>query len=129
MRKRVFISGPISHGNLANNVNAATRAFVVLAEAGLAPFCPHWSVYACDATLSVDRRDGSQRVLCSGSAQPNGLAYDDWMAVDLAWVEIAHAVLRLAGESKGADMETQHAAVHGIPVFWCISDVLRWASR
>jgi Rrf2 family protein len=35
VRKRVYIAGPISKGDLAHNINQATAAFVALAKAGL----------------------------------------------------------------------------------------------
>lgn len=31
--------------------------------------------------------------------------YEDWMRIDLAWLEAAHALLRLPGPSAGADRE------------------------
>ncbi len=67
-----------------------------------------------------------------GNADPAGglnLTHTDWLAIDLKWVEVADAVLRLPGESKGADMETHHARLHGIPVFTDVLDVLCWAEN
>ena len=119
MRKRVYIAGPISKGDLCHNINQGTAAFVALTKAGFAPFCPHWSVYAkpCRAT-SPDARDNRQRVECLGDWKGNDdMSHEDWMGVDLPWVQISHAVLRLPGESVGADLEVKHANENGIPVF------------
>lgn len=125
-RKRVYIAGPISKGDLADNVNQATRAFLTLARAGLAPLCPHWSVYARDDVVRVDRRNEKpQRIVCYGEAQPNDLTHDEWLAIDIPWVLASDAVLRLPGESAGADRECEAAASHGIPVFVSIAEVLR----
>ena len=49
-----------------------------------------------------------------------------WLAVDLVFVERSDAVLRLPGESTGADMEVRHALAKGIPVFTEITDLLAW---
>lgn len=115
MRKRVYIAGPIGKGDLLHNVNRATAAFVALAKAGFAPLCPHWSVYSKPAELVLFP---TRKVVCRASAEGNDeLSYADWLGVDLPWVEVSDAVLRLPGESTGADAETAHAARHGVPVF------------
>jgi hypothetical protein len=49
------------------------------------------------------------------------------MLIDLAWVEVADAVLRIPGESSGAEREVAHALHHGKPVFTSVEDVLAWA--
>lgn len=114
MRKRVFISGPISRGDLCDNINQATAAFVALAKAGFAPLCPHWSVYSKPAEWTTFRT----RVVCVATAGGNDeMARADWMAVDLPWVAVADAVLRLPGESAGADAEAAHATANSVPVF------------
>lgn len=128
MRKRVYIAGPISKGDLAHNVNRATAAFVKLAKEGLAPWCPHWSVFSegCDPTVPLS--DGRQSVVAFGTAVgAPGMSHADWLGIDLAWVGVADAVLRLPGESTGADMETAYARERGIPVFDTIGEVLAWA--
>ncbi len=40
-----------------------------------------------------------------------------WLDLDLAWLEVADAVLRLPGASEGADEECRLAAKRGIPVY------------
>lgn len=118
---RVFISGPISKGNLAANLNQATAAFVALAKAGLAPLCPHWSAYSkpCAPGLS----DGE--CVCIGTRMGNGeMVHADWMNVDLPWVAVSDAVLRLPGESTGADREVEHARSLGVPVYYSLREVI-----
>lgn len=125
MRKKVYIAGPITRGKLADNVNRATEAFVSLAKAGLAPFCPHWSVYSKPCVR------WTADALCAAVGTVNGnddLSHADWLGLDLPWVAAADAVLRLPGESTGADLETACAADHGIPVFHSLADVIAWAS-
>jgi len=51
------------------------------------------------------------------------ITYDEVMDLDLAWVEMCDCVLRLPGESKGADMEVTHALKMGLEVFYSIDDI------
>lgn len=44
--------------------------------------------------------------------------YEYWMNMDLEWIKVCDAILRLPGESKGADLETEYARDVGIPVFY-----------
>ena len=133
-RKRIYLAGPISRGNLADNVNQATAAFVALAKAGFAPWCPHWSVYSkpCRSDSGVCDNGGYIRegaCLVTGTRNGNEeMSHADWLGVDLAWVEVADAVLRLPGESTGADQECAYARHVGIPVLHSVAEVLgfRW---
>jgi len=140
MRKKVYVAGPISKGDLKHNVDQATAAFVALAKAGFAPFCPHWSVYSKPTTSETglvwcnqcDSADFPCRecrhvttVRCTATVKGNDeMSFDDWMGVDLAWVAVSDAVLRLSGESVGADLETQCADRNGIPVFTNIGELI-----
>lgn len=120
--KRVYIAGPISKGDLAGNIQRASDAFEALALAGLAPFCPHWSCFSGRVQVTPG---GS--VYAVAGAQPNRLAHANWLAVDLAWVRESHAVLRLPGESTGADLEVAEARAWRIPVFVSVADVVAWS--
>lgn len=121
-RLRVYVAGPISRGDLAENVNRAGYAFRRLAGAGLAPLCPHWSVYSGGAVT-----DAYGNVTARATANGNGMTHGEWLAVDLAWVAVADAVLRLPGESAGADEEVRFAIMAGIPVFTSVEHVVKWA--
>lgn len=141
---RVYIAGPISKGDLLHNVNQATEAFIALAKAGCAPMCPHWSVYAKPAfrawTPDVRIDDGAERqgryrftddfrpVLCEATREGNlELAHADWLGIDLAWVDVCDCLVRLPGESKGADMEVARAMERGVPVFFDLNSALLYA--
>lgn len=122
---RVFISGPISKGDLCDNVNRATEAFVALAKAGCAPMCPHWSVYAKPA---FRYSHGNGEVVCIATVEGNPeLTHADWLGIDLAWVDVCDVLLRLPGESKGADMEVARAMERCIPVFHNLNSMLVYA--
>lgn len=120
------MAGPISKPDTANglfhNIKQADDAMLALMRAGFAVFNPMLSVYCGGA-----RYDGSG-VVGSAHRQANAgfrdLSHQDWLDMDFAWVEVCHAVLRLPGESKGADMETEFATSRGIPVFHSIDDLM-----
>lgn len=121
-RRRVYLAGPISRGDLVHNIRQADEAFAALIRAGFAPLCPHWSAFSGSVF-------GSGEWVC-GTARPNGglgLEHADWLAADLAWVAVADAVLRLPGISTGADLETDEATRLCIPVFHSVAELVAWA--
>lgn len=101
-RLRVYISGPITKGSREDNYDQADEMNRHLIEAGFAPLNPMFSMF---------------------SRYAFEIKHSDWMEVDLAWIECADAVIRLPGESVGADMETSHAEKLGIPVFKNVEDL------
>lgn len=110
--KRVYIAGPITKGILLHNIRQADAAFQALVQAGFAPLNPVWSVYAGGAW---EIGDTAVAYALKNSSLP--LDHDDWLAIDLPWVGVSDAVLRLPGESTGADRETAFARSLGIPVY------------
>lgn len=124
--KKIYIAGPISKGSLEHNINQATESFIELAKLGYAPFCPHWSVYSKRCvqlnTTEIWSWDVNA-VVCYGQVQPNEITYEEWMRIDFNWIEVSDAVLRLEGESEGADREVRFAIEKGIPVFYSIGEL------
>lgn len=110
-RLRVYISAPISDGGKAGpterlaNVRVAIAAFLRLADMGLAPFAPQLTEY-------VEVESGTR------------LPHSTWMDLDLPWVEACDIVLRLPGDSAGADIEVAHARRHGIPVVFSFDELI-----
>lgn len=49
--------------------------------------------------------------------------YEFWMRQDFEWLKCCDAVLRLPGESSGADREVALALELGIPVYYSIFDI------
>lgn len=109
MRPRVYVAGPISKGDTEANVQRGIEVGLQLLEAGYAPFIPHLSARAYPSG------DTSHLV---GTA-----LYEKWLEVDLAFIAVCDAVLRLPGESAGADREVEHAYAHNIPVFKSIEEL------
>lgn len=50
--------------------------------------------------------------------------YEFWMQHDLEWMDVCDAILRLPGESTGADREVQYARDHGKQVFHSIYELI-----
>jgi hypothetical protein len=115
----VYVSGPISKGDLIDNIRRAHWAGVALLKAGLAPCIPHgscfWGNRIRDAAFVPE-------------LSTDDITHAEWLAIDLEIVGRCDAVLRLDGESKGADMEVAHARDRNIPVFFRLEDVLTWAA-
>ena len=49
--------------------------------------------------------------------------YEDWIRLDKEWVLRCDYLLRLPGESNGADGEVQLAVKNNIPVFYSIMEL------
>ena len=107
-RPRIYISGPITMGNRKHNFKQAAIAQVVLIKHGMAVFNPMLSM----------RLPGAFKI-----------SHKEWLDNDLPWVESSDAVLRLKGESVGADMENAHAREHGVPVFTSRASLIRYFSK
>ena len=101
---RVYISGPIAIGSTVENVRAAVFAGNKIQQSGHTPFIPHLNVF--------------WQFMCG--EKPHA----EWLRMDLEWVEQCQAVIRLPGESVGADLEVARAQLKGIPVFNGTADFL-----
>lgn len=99
---RVYVSGPYTKGDQVINVRNAVLASDRLFTDGYFPYCPHlthlWHTIA---------------------PRP----WQDWMNLDLEWIAACDCLLRLPGESKGADMEIAKAIELGIPVYYSIEEL------
>ena len=102
--KKIFISGPYTIGDVAQNVKKAMDVANELINNGFAPYCPHLTHF-----------------LHMNNFQP----YSKWLEIDLEYMVICDAVLRIPGESYGADNEIAIAQKMGIPVFYEIDELMK----
>ena len=102
MRPRIYLSGPMEGGKILANVARAIAVYRRLIDAGFAPLCPHLNYYA---------------------DPPGDVPHAVWMEVDLPWVEVADAIVRLLGESPGSDLEEARARALGIPLFTSFAEL------
>lgn len=98
-RLRVYVAGPIS-SNVFEGVYRGVRTGRQMLLDGLAPFVPHFDAYF---------------------HLPEG-NWNAYLEYDLEYIATTEAVYRLAGQSKGADLECRMAAELGIPVFEQIAE-------
>jgi len=100
-RTRVYVAGPYTKGDVALNVREAVRVSDELLKLGYAPFCPHLTHF--------------WHMLFPHE-------YQAWLDLDNEWVACCDVLLRIPGESSGADKEAALAESLGIPVFFSIEE-------
>jgi len=96
---RVYVAGPYTKGDVAQNVRNAIDAGDELFSRGHTPYIPHLTHF----WHMIHPRP-----------------WEDWLKIDTEWIPLCDAVLRLEGESAGADMEVKLALTLGIPVYYSI---------
>jgi hypothetical protein len=102
MKARVYVAGPYTKGDVAQNVRNAFKAANELADLGYAPFVPH-----------------STHFWHMLFPRP----YEFWLDLDNQFLPMCEAILRLPGESNGADLEVALGLSKDIPVFYGISEL------
>ncbi len=108
----IMVAGPYSAGNAdaaarARNLRALNAAALTVFERG------HIPVIGVNLALPV--------IECAGAER-----YDDiMMPLSLALAERCDAVLRIAGQSAGADTEVARFVAAGKPVFRSVDEVAR----
>lgn len=100
--KKIYIAGPYTKGDVAVNVKNAMDAANELMNLGFAPYCPHLTHF-----------------MHINNPQP----YEKWLELDNQFVPVCDALLRLEGESSGADKEMDLARNNGLLIFFSISDI------
>jgi hypothetical protein len=103
---RIYVAGPITLGDTLAHIGNGIAVCNILLDEALVPFCPHLSAFL-------------------HMARPR--SYEEWVRYDFHWLRLCHAVLRLPGESRGADREVDEALRLGIIVFGNIETLLGWA--
>lgn len=103
---RIYVAGPmLTSGNPYVNVRDGLRVGTTLMKRGYYPFIPHltavWEIAASE-----------------------DFAYEDWLRLDFESVGMADALLRLPGDSRGADREVAEAKRLGIPVYYSIETLM-----
>lgn len=101
---KVFIASPYTIGDVAVNVKLQLDTANVLISLGFNPYVPLLSHF-----------------LHMAHPRP----YEDWIRIDNDWIVECDYVLRLPGESSGADNEEMLAKSIGIPVVYSIDELLK----
>jgi len=113
----VYIAGPYTRPDPAANTERALAVCDAMLDTGaVAPVCPHLSHF-------------------QHARRPRGI--EEWYAIDLRLLDHCHALYRLAGASRGADIEVRRAERMEIPIFTPAADhdlsmlktLVEWAGR
>lgn len=94
---KVYIAGPYTKGDVAANVYEAIKYAHLLADLGCYPFVPHLTHFW---HLVFQR------------------PYEYWLNLDNQFLPCCDVLLRIPGESNGADKEVELANSLDIPVFY-----------
>jgi len=94
--KLIYVSGPLTTGQLTANVRAALDIGKALIDRGYAVVVPH-------------------EKLLTEILHP--MSYDEWLNYDFRIILCCDALYRMPGESHGGDEEVKFAQKNGIPVY------------
>ena len=106
----VYVAGPLSVGDVGGNVGYACGVGWALMQRGYVPYVPHLTHYW-------------DQLATSAGFLPR--TWDQWLTYDERWLAKCDVVLRLSGESRGADREELFARKNGIPVVYSRDDLYR----
>lgn len=94
----VYIAGPMRKGLWEDNTRAAINAAIEVLKMGHSPFIPH--LYTMVALMDKDWK----------------ISTEAYMAMGIEFLERSDVLLRLPGESVGADAEVAFCKEHNITV-------------
>ena len=106
--RRIYIAGPLGTGDREADVRAAIEAGDELLTHGFAPYIPHLNHYWHEVFPHE---------------------WEEWMQLDKEWLLLCDAVVRLFGESKGADIECEVARGIPIPVYGSVAECMDGSYR
>lgn len=107
-KKWVYIASPYTKGDVAGNVRESFLVADELLQWGYIPFPPLFSHF--------------WHFLSPKS-------YETWLSLDLEFLSRCDYVLRLSGESEGADKEVSFARSRLKPVFYSMQELLDYDRR
>lgn len=102
-KRKVYIASPYTLGDVAKNVKAQIDTANDLYELGFNVFTP---IVAAHFQHMVHPRN-----------------WDFWLELDYEWIDVCDCLLRLDGESAGADLEVEYAKRKDKKVFYNIVDL------
>lgn len=100
---KVYIASPYTIGNKMVNVATQIDAAEALLNAGHIPFTP---------------------LMCHFHEEIYPHSYDTWTRWGIEWLKLCDAIIRLPGESRGADKEVAEAKRNLIPVYFSVNNFL-----
>ena len=110
---RVYIAGPMTNGGQGydmGKIHEAIKAYFTLIELGHTPHCSQLTVF-CDFLA------------------PSRIAYHEWLRLDERYISNSDVVLRMRGDSVGADYECAYAIAEGIPVVKSLAAIVEMTRK
>ena len=104
----VYIASPYSIGDKLTNVKKSLEIANILMDKWFIPYAPLLNHFQDEIFPRPEK---------------------EWLEFDLRWLHKCDALLRLPGESKGADEEVLIAKKIRIPVFYSIEELLKWSKK
>ena len=98
---RVYVAGPMTVGDQVENIRRGVAAANRLMELGHSPFVPHLTYFWQLMTPHT---------------------WEEWLRLDEDWLLVCDCLVRLSGESPGADREVKFCYKHEIPVYFGMED-------
>lgn len=98
----VYISSPYSKGDISENIRRVCLAGDEILKKGHTPLIPHLS-------------------LIWHLISPK--SWDIWLEIDLTLLSVCDALLRLDGDSTGADLEVKEAERLCLPVYNSLEEI------
>ena len=98
----VYVAGPYTNPDPVLNTRVAINVADELTKLGHTPYVPHLTLFW-------------------HFLDPHPIFF--WYSYDLEWLKKCDVLLRLPGESKGADKEEEFARAKGIRVVYDIDDI------
>ncbi len=101
--KYIYIAAPYTINDPVTNTGDAIRSANILAEEGYIPFIPHLTLFW-------------------HYLRPHSI--DFWYKYGIEWLKKCDCLIRLPGESSGADREIAIAELLRIPIYYSILEFL-----
>lgn len=105
MKKLVYLACPYTRGDVAVNVHNAILMAERVIICGAIPYMPLWTHF--------------WHLI---SPKP----WEYWIEFDEYYVSISDCVLRMDGESEGADREVRQAISQGKPIFYNLTQLIEY---
>ena len=102
--KYIYLAQPISKGNSFQNIRDGVIVSDFLMRKGYVVFNPGLSALHDMIIYNTP--------------------YELYMSQDFAWIEKCDCLIRLPGDSPGADREIEYAKQHNVPVFYGVAAFL-----
>jgi hypothetical protein len=133
-RHLIFISGPLTQGDVNENICKAHTAALQLIQAGFSVIVPHDTVFWGNKLTQRLQEAHNYQLGNDVEYQAGfltekdieGVAYETWLENCFEQIKRCSALLRIPGYSPGGDREVSQAQKKGIPVFFKVEEVISY---